>query len=55
MIWLSMLPDTLGDLVRSEIEQIDDLFQQYAGLLDASSSCAPDLVQRAALAAAMKG
>ena len=40
----------LRQQIRSEIEQIDELFEQFAELIASSASTEPDLVQRAALA-----
>lgn len=47
-----MLPDLVRDLIRSEIEQIEDLFSQFGELMESSVSSEPDLVQRTALALA---
>lgn len=41
-----MLPDLVGDLIRSEIEQIEDLFSQYRELMESSVSSEPDQLRR---------
>ena len=44
-----MLDDIVRDQLRSEILQIEDLFAEFAELLDKSASTEPSMVERAAL------
>ena len=44
-----MLDDIVRDQLRSEILQIEDLFAEFAELLDKSASTEPNMVERAAL------
>ena len=48
-----MLDSVVHDLLRSEIEQIDELLMQFAGPIASSASSPPDLVQMAALASVL--
>lgn len=44
-----MLDKVVHDQIRSEIQQIEDLFSEFAHLLDKSAVGEPDLVERVAL------
>ncbi len=44
-----MLDDIVRDQLRSEILQIEDLFAEFAELIDKSASTEPNMVERAAL------
>ena len=48
-----MLDDFVRDQIRSEIQQIDDLFAEFSPLLEKSISGEPDGVERAALGAVL--
>ena len=51
--WLSMLDNVVRDQIRSEIDQIDELFAQFAELMDSSLASEPDPVERVALASVL--
>jgi hypothetical protein len=51
--WPLTLDKVVCEQLRSEIEQIDELFEQFAELIASSVSSEPDLVQRAALASVL--
>lgn len=48
-----MLDEVVRDQIRSEIQQIEDLFVEFSQLLDKAGTGEPDVVEKAALASVL--